>query len=115
MSKKQQSGGNARKADTYRALQRQWARGSGEGGPGDELGVAALAPLCQDTVPVQGHASLAQGLLDSALQLGVVETGQPRAERRLHEVDARAINSQRQERFCCGVNVNCIPIDNNVP
>lgn len=63
---------------TYWALQLEEVWGSGEGSPGDEA-MVTLAPLCQDTVRVHGHARLCQGLPHRALQGGVSEAGTGRA------------------------------------
>lgn len=112
---KSQTDGCTVEAHTYRALQLEGFCAGGEGSACDEVWVIACAPLCQDTVPVHRHAGLHQRLPHGAFELVVVETRHIGAERRLHQVYAGTSDAERQEGFYRGVNVNCIPIDNDVP
>lgn len=90
---KNQPEGKAQEACTYWALQVEQVCGSGKGSPGDAA-MVTLAPLCQDTVQMHGHTCLWQSLPHRALQGGIGDARTGRAEWRLHEMNAGAINSK---------------------
>lgn len=77
--------------------------------------MAVAAPARQDAGAVHRDAGAGQGVLHGALQRRVVQAGDAGASGRMHQMDAGAGDSERQEGFYRGVNVNCVPIDNDVP
>lgn len=77
--------------------------------------VQAVVPLSQQRVPVAGYPGCSQRVLHGALHRVVVDAGDGGGGRGLHQVDGGAPHTNVQESLHCGVSVNCIPIDNDIP